>query len=204
MDPVISVLLAEDERLIRESHAALLALETDLEVVAQAATGTEAISAARDHRADVAVLDLQMPEADGITAARTITARDSGCRTLIVTSHGLPGHLKRALEAGVKGFVPKTVSAAQLATVIRTVHTGNRYIDPSLAADAIAAGDSPLSAREADILALAADGATVSEIAHRATLAPGTVRNYLSQAVAKLGAANRHSAAHIARLRGWI
>ncbi|MEU8783447.1 response regulator transcription factor [Streptomyces sp. NPDC048637] len=204
MSTVIRVLLAEDEHLIRESLAALLALEIDLEVVAQAATGDEAVTAARRHHPDVAVLDLQMPGTDGISAARAVIAHDSDCKTLIVTSHGLPGHLKRALEAGIKGFVPKTVSAAQLATVIRTIHHGHRYIDPTLAADAIAAGDSPLSAREADILALAADGATVSEIAHRAALAPGTVRNYLSQAVAKIGAPNRHSAAHVARSHGWI
>ncbi|WP_061079395.1 response regulator transcription factor [Nocardiopsis alborubida] len=201
---MIRVLVAEDEHLIREAMVALLVLEPDLEVIAQAASGHEAVAMAREHGPDVAVLDLRMPGLDGIAAAKTIIRHNNGCRTLILTSHGLPGHLKRSLEAGVKGFVPKMISAAKLADAIRAVHGGDRYIDPSLAADAISAGDSPLSAREADILALAADGATVNEIAQRASLAPGTVRNYLSSAVTKLEANNRHSAVHIARSHGWI
>ena len=123
---------------------------------------------------------------------------------MIVTSHGRPGHLKRALSAGVRGFLPKTTSAATLAQVVRTVHAGGRHVDPELAADAIAAGDSPLTPREADVLELAADGAPVEEIAVRASLSPGTVRNYLSSAVTKLGAANRHDACAIARRMGWI
>lgn len=201
---MISVLIADDEHLIREAMANLLALESDLEVAAQAATGPEAVAAAREHRPDVAVLDLQMPGTDGIAAARAIARQVPDCKCLIVTSHGLPGHLKRSLEQGLKGFVPKTVSAAALADAIRAVHSGGRYIDPALAADAISVGDSPLSPREADLLALAADGDPITEIARRASLAPGTVRNYLSSAVTKLGASNRHSAVHIARSHGWI
>lgn len=201
---MIRILVAEDEHLIREAMSALLALESDLEIIAQASSGPETVVAARTHRPDVAVLDLQMPGIDGIAAAREILRDDPGCRVLIVTSHGMPGHLKRSLEAGVSGFVPKTISATKLADAIRTVHDGERYIDPALAADAIAAGDSPLSGRETDILALATDGAPVTEIARRACLAPGTVRNYLSSALTKLGAGNRHEAVHIARSHGWV
>ncbi|MEU2719778.1 response regulator transcription factor [Streptomyces smyrnaeus] len=200
----IRVLLADDEHLIRGALAALLALEDDLSIVAEAASGPEALAMARAHRPDVAVLDLQMPGADGVRVA--VALRDSlpTCRTMIVTSHGRPGHLKRALAAGVRGFVPKTASAEQLAEIIRTVHRGSRYVDPELAADAISAGDSPLSAREAELLELAADGAPIAEIAEQASLTQGTVRNYLSAAAAKLGAENRHTAARMARERGWI
>jgi two-component system response regulator DesR len=125
-------------------------------------------------------------------------------RSVIVTSHGRAGHLKRALAAGVRGFLPKTTSAATLAAVVRTVHSGGRRVDPELAADAIAAGDSPLTPREADVLELAATGASIIVIAHRAALSPGTARNYLSNAMAKLDAANRHEACATARRLGWI
>lgn len=200
----IRVLLADDEHLIRGALAALLALESDLTVVTEAASGPETLAMARAHQPDVAVLDLEMPGADGVTVAATLRIDVPGCTTMIVTGHGRPGHLKRALEAGVRGFVPKTVSAERLAEIIRTVHAGRRYIDPELAADAISSGDSPLTAREAELLELAADGATIAEIAERASLAAGTVRNYLSAAVAKLGAENRHAAARLARTRGWL
>jgi two-component system, NarL family, response regulator DesR len=201
---VIRVLLADDENVIRSALAALLALQDDLEVVAQAASGDEALAMARRHRPDVAVLDLQMPGRDGIAVAAALASELPGCATLILTSYGRPGHLKRALAAGVRGFLPKTVSARVLADVVRTVHGGGRYVDPQLAAIAIAAGDSPLTSREADVLQLAADGAPVDEIARRAALTPGTVRNYLSSATAKLDAASRHDAARLARARGWI
>jgi two-component system response regulator DesR len=173
-------------------------------VVAQAATGAEALAMARALRPDVAVIDLQLPDLDGVAVARTLHDELPTCRTMIVTSHGLPGHLKRALAVGVRGFLPKTVSAETLAAVVRTVHRGGRYVDPQLAAEAISAGDSPLTAREAHVLELAAEGAPVDEIARRAALSPGTVRNYLSAAVGKTGAANRHEAIRIARGRGWI
>ncbi|OLB73645.1 MAG: DNA-binding response regulator [Actinobacteria bacterium 13_2_20CM_2_71_6] len=202
--PPIRILLADDEHLIRGAMAALLALEDDLSVVAQAATGAEALAMARALRPDVAVLDLQMPDLDGVTVAKTLHDELPTCRTMIVTSHGLPGYLKRALAVGVRGFLPKTVSAETLATVVRTVHGGGRYVDPQLAAEAISAGDSPLTAREAHVLELAAEGAPVEEIARRAALSPGTVRNYLSSAVGKTGAANRHEAVRIARGHGWI
>ncbi|MCQ1582667.1 response regulator transcription factor [Streptomyces parvus] len=200
----LRVLLADDEHLIRGALAALLALEEDLVVVAEAASGPEALAMALAHRPDVAVLDLQMPGADGVKVATSLRAELPECRTMIVTSHGRPGHLKRALAAGVRGFVPKTVSARRLAEIIRTVHAGNRYVDPELAADAISAGDSPLTAREAEVLELAADGAPVAEIAERASLSQGTVRNYLSSAASKIGAENRHTAVRLARERGWV
>ncbi len=200
----IRVLLADDEHLIRGALAALLALEDDLAIVAEAASGPEAKAMALAHRPDVAVLDLQMPGADGVQVASSLRTSVPECRTMIVTSHGRPGHLKRALAAGVRGFVPKTASAQQLAEIIRTVHGGSRYVDPELAADAISAGDSPLSAREAELLELATDGASIADIAREASLTQGTVRNYLSAAAAKLGAENRHVAARMARERGWI
>jgi two-component system response regulator DesR len=201
---VITILLAEDEHLIRGALAALLRLENDFEVVAEAGTGGQALSMARALRPDVAILDLQLPDLDGITVARTIHEELADCHTLIVTSHGRPGYLKRALASGVRGFLPKTVSAEVLADVVRTIHKGGRYVDPALASEAISAGDSPFTPREADVLELAADGASVDEIAQRASLSPGTVRNYLSSASAKVGAANRHEAARIARRYGWI
>ena len=201
---MIRVLLADDEHLIRSGFAALLRLEDDVEVVAEAASGDEALAMAQHHRPDVAVLDLQMPGPDGIAVAERLRELVPGCAAVIVTSHGRPGYLKRALGAGVRGFLPKTVSASVLATVVRTVHGGGRYVDPELAAEAISAGDSPLTPREADVLELAADGAPVEEIAQRAALSPGTVRNYLSSAAAKLGAGNRHEAVRVARRQGWI
>ncbi|MFJ8888679.1 response regulator [Streptomyces sp. NPDC102402] len=200
----VRVLLADDEHLIRGALAALLALEDDIVLVAEAATGPEALAMALAHRPDVAVLDLEMPGADGVKVATSLRTGLPGCKTMIVTSHGRPGHLKRALEAGVRAFVPKTVSARRLAEIIRTVHAGNRYVEPELAADAISAGNSPLTAREAELLELAADGASVAEIAERASLSQGTVRNYLSAAVSKLGAENRHAAVRLARERGWV
>jgi len=201
---VIRILLADDEHLIRAALAALLALEDDLTVVAQAATGAEALAMARALRPDVAILDLQLPDLDGVAVARTLHTDMPTCHTMILTSHGLPGHLKRALTAGVRGFLPKTTSADVLATVVRTVHSGGRYVDPRLAAEAISAGDSPLTTREAQVLTLAAEGAPIEEIARRAALSPGTVRNYLSSAVTKLRSANRHEAARVARANGWI
>ncbi|MCX4549348.1 response regulator transcription factor [Streptomyces sp. NBC_01267] len=200
----VRVLLADDEHLIRGALAALLGLEDDLVVVAEAASGPEALAMARAHRPDVAVLDLQMPGADGVSVATALRGELPECRCMIVTSHGRPGHLKRALSAGVRAFVPKTVSAQKLAEIIRTVRAGGRYVDQELAADAISAGDSPLTVREAEVLELAADGAPVAEIAERASLSPGTVRNYLSSAATKLGAENRHTAVRLARQRGWV
>jgi two-component system, NarL family, response regulator DesR len=173
-------------------------------VSAEVASGDEALAMARKHRPDVAVLDLQLPGHDGISGAAALRTELPSCRSVIVTGHGRAGHLKRALAEGVRGFLPKTASAQVLADVVRTVHDGGRYVDPELAAEAISAGESPLTPREADILELAAEGAPVEEIAVKVSLSAGTVRNYLSSAGQKLQAANRHEAVQIARRHGWI
>lgn len=206
---MIRIVLADDETLIRSALATMLDLEDDLDVVGHVGSGEELVTLWREQAdsgspAAVAVIDLQMPGIDGIAAAEQIMAHTPGAGTVIVTSHGRPGYLKRALTAGVRGFLPKTTPAARLAEVIRTVHDGGRYVDPELAAEAISSGDSPLTPREADVLEYAADGATVNEIARRAHLSPGTTRNYLSSAMAKLGVANRYEASVKAREHGWI
>lgn len=201
---MIRVILADDEHLIRVALAQMLDLEDDIEVVGQASTGTEAVSRAEALRPDVAVLDLQMPELDGIAVAARLAEVLPGCGCLIVTSHGRPGLLKRALSSGVRGFLPKTTSAQALAAAVRAVASGGRYVDPGLAAEAMAIGDSPLTPRETAVLEAAADGAPVDEIARRTHLAGGTVRNYLSSAATKLAAANRHEAVSTAQRMGWI
>ncbi|MFC9894578.1 DNA-binding response regulator [Nocardia sp. NPDC127579] len=206
---MIPVVLADDETLIRAALATLLGLEADLEVVGHVGSGEELVAMWRrrmtEHAAPaVAVIDLQMPGMDGIETAVELQRLTPGAGTLIVTSHGRPGYLKRALAAGVRGFLPKTTAAGTLAEVIRTVHGGGRYVDPELAAEAISAGDTVLTGREADVLEYALDGASVDEIARRAHLSPGTTRNYLSAAMAKLGVANRYEAALKAREKGWI
>ncbi|WP_433274827.1 response regulator transcription factor [Pseudonocardia xinjiangensis] len=201
---MIRILLADDERLIRDAIAGLLDLDDDFEVVGQAASGDEAIATALRLRPDVALLDLQIPGPDGIEVARRLATELPDCRCVIVTSHGRPGYLKSALAAGVRGFLPKTVSFPTLAHVVRKVAAGGRYVDPELAAEAIGAGDSPLTPRETDVLAFARDGAPVEEIAQRVSLSRGTVRNHLAAAIGKLGAANRHEAARIAAEHGWI
>ncbi|WP_132993386.1 response regulator transcription factor [Gordonia zhaorongruii] len=206
---MIPVLMADDETLIRSALATMLDLETDLEVAAHVETGEELVDLWRS-RADqglptaVALLDLQLPGIDGIETAARVLELSPGAGILIVTSHGRPGYLKRALSAGVRGFLPKTASATTLATVIRTVDAGGRYVDPELAAEAISTGDSVLTAREADVLEFALYGSSVEEIAARVHLSPGTTRNYLSSAMAKLGVANRYEAAVKAREMGWI
>ncbi|WP_426242433.1 response regulator [Nocardioides sp. LHG3406-4] len=201
---MIRVLLADDEHLIRVALAQMLDLEEDITVVGQASTGPEAVAQARMLGLDVAVLDLQMPDLDGIAVAARIADLLPGCGCLVVTSHGRPGLLKRALSTGVRGFLPKTTSAQTLAAAVREVAAGGRYVDPGLAAEAMALGDSPLTPSETAVLEAAADGAPVEEIARRTHLAGGTVRNYLSSAATKLSAANRHEAVNTARRMGWI
>ncbi|MFI6793045.1 DNA-binding response regulator [Nonomuraea sp. NPDC050383] len=200
---MIRLLIADDEDLIRGALAALLELEDDLTVTAEAATSTDAVRLALEHRPDIAVLDLEMPPADGLHAAREILAATT-TRVILVTRHARPAILRRALSAGVSGFVPKTTPAAQLAQIIRNTAAGRRYVDPDIASSALTEGDCPLSDRELEVLRASRTGASIREIADQVHLAPGTVRNYLSAAMSKLGVSSRHAAAHRAWEEGWI
>ncbi|MEU4716909.1 response regulator transcription factor [Micromonospora purpureochromogenes] len=201
---MIRVLLADDEELIRQALAALLGLEDDLEVVAQAADGRTALDAARAYRPDVAVVDLEMPAPGGIELAAELGRALPSCAVVILTGHGRPGHLRQALTAGARGFLPKGAPGGALADVIRRVHAGSRYVDPALAADALTLPPCPLTPRELETLRLAEYGALVAVIARRTGLAAGTVRNHLSASVQKLGAADRAEAVRIAREAGWL
>jgi two-component system response regulator DesR len=200
---MIRLLLADDEDLLRGALAALLELEEDLTVMAEASTSTDAVRLAREHRPDIAVLDLEMPPADGLHAAEQIRAT-LPTQVILVTRHARPGVLRRALAAGVSGFVPKTTPASRLAEIIRDVAAGRRYVDPDIAASALTENPSPLTDRELEVLRASRTGASVNEIAAQVHLAPGTVRNYLSAAMAKLGVSSRHAAAHRAWEEGWI
>jgi two-component system, NarL family, response regulator DesR len=201
---VIRLLIADDETLIREALAALLELEEDLTVVAQASNSTEAVELAGRHTPDIAVLDLEMPPQDGLWAAERIKDKHPKTRVMLVTRHARPGILRRALAAGAQGFVPKTTPAEQLAKIIRDIGAGRRYIDPEIAASALTENESPLTDRELEMLRAARGGGTIDEIAAELHLAPGTVRNYLSTAMKKLGKRTRHAAAQHAWEQGWI
>jgi two-component system response regulator DesR len=200
----IRVLIAEDQALVRGALASLLALEDDIDVVAEVERGDRVLPAARAGRVDVALLDIEMPGMDGIAAAAQLARELPGTRSLIVTTFGRPGYLRRAIESGAGGFLLKDAPAAELAAAIREVHAGRRVIDPGLAAAAIADGVSPLTERERDVLVAARTQATAAEIARRLYLSEGTVRNYLSAAIRKLGARNRAEAIHIADEKGWL
>lgn len=200
----IPILLADDQALVRGALAALLDLEPDIEVVAQVGRGDEVVAAARDSGAAVCLLDIEMPGLTGIEAAEVVRRELPGVRTLIVTTFGRPGYVRRALDAGASGFVVKDTPARQLADAVRRVHQGLRVIDPDLAAESLMAGSSPLTAREAEILRLAIDGSPVASIASRAHLSEGTVRNHLSAAIGKTGASTRAEAAALAQANGWL
>ena len=200
---MIRLLLADDEGLLRGALSALLGLEADLSVVGEASDSVEAVTVALRVRPDVAVLDLEMPPGDGLQAAASIRAR-LAVPVVLVTRHARPAVLRRALAAGVAGFVPKTTPAARLAEIIRTVHSGRRYVDPAIAASALSEQECPLTPRELEILAIVRRGAPIADIAGEVHLAPGTVRNYLSAAMTKLGAETRHAAAYQAWEQGWI
>ena len=204
LDAMIRLLIADDQDLIRSAFAALLGLEPDFEVVATVARGDEVIDAARKHRPDVALLDIEMDGIDGLTAAGMLAEQVPGCRALILTTFGRPGYLKRAMEAGARGFVVQDAPPEQLAEAIRRVAAGELVVDPALAAETLAHGDSPLTPRERDVLTTARTGQTVAEIASILFLSEGTVRNYLSSAIGKLGARNRTEAIQIAEARGWL
>jgi two-component system, NarL family, response regulator DesR len=201
---VIRVLLADDEALIRTALAALLGWEEDLLVVAEAGDGPAAVTAARAHRPDVAVVDLLLPVLDGFAVTAEVTATVPGCAVVILTGQGRPAHLSRALAAGARGFLAKGAPGSALADVIRRVHAGRRYVDPTLAAEALAAPPCPLTPRELEVLRLAEPGVPVAVVAARAHLSAGTVRNYLASVVAKLGVANRAEALRVARDHGWL
>jgi two-component system response regulator DesR len=201
---VIRVLLAEDQGLVRGAMAALLSLEPDIEVVAEVERGDEVLAAALQSRPDVALLDIEMPGSDGISAAGELRRRLPACRVLILTTFGRPGYMRRALGGGATGFMLKDAPARELAVAIRRTAAGERVVDPQLAVQALSEGDSPLSAREADVLSATADGSSAAEVARRLFLSEGTVRNHLSAAIQKLNARNRVDAARIAREKGWL
>jgi two-component system, NarL family, response regulator DesR len=200
----IRLLLADDQALVRGALAALLDLEPDLEVVAEVASGGEVVPAATEHRPDVALVDVEMPGLDGIEATRALKRALPATRVLIVTTFGRPGFLRRALHAGADGFVVKDTPARQLADAVRRVHAGLRVVDPVLAADSLAVGESPLTARESEVLRAARDGASVATIAGRLFLSEGTVRNHLSSAIGKTGSSNRGEAVRVADQNGWL
>ncbi len=200
----IRVLLAEDQAMIREALAALLSFEDDIEVVAQVGRGDEVTSAALASKPDVALLDIEMPGMDGLTAAAALSQASPGTKIVILTTFGRPGYLRRAMEAGASGFVVKDSPADRLARTIRQVLSGQRVIDPELAAAALSEGASPLTPRERDVLAASQDGATIAEIAAALYLSEGTVRNYLSACIQKTGARNRTEALRVAEERGWL
>jgi two-component system, NarL family, response regulator DesR len=204
MTAKIRVLLAEDQTMLRGALAALLELEPDITVIAQAANGREAFKLARDLAPDVVVTDIEMPEMTGLELAAALKQAESKSRVVILTTFARPGYLRRALDAGARGYLLKERPASELAEAVRRVHKGLRAVDPALAAEAWSADEDPLSDRERQILQRAGDGRSSSEIASELHLSEGTVRNYLSEAIAKLGAANRVDAARIARSRGWL
>lgn len=200
----IRLLLADDQELVRSALCALLELEEDFEVVASVGRGDEVVDAARTYEPDVALLDIEMPGLDGLAAAAVLKAQVPACRVVILTTFGRAGYLRRAMEAGAAGFVVKDAQSEMLASAIRRVMTGERVVDPALAASTLAAGESPLTARERDVLTVARTGATVAQIAAKLYLSEGTVRNYLSGAIAKTSARNRLDALRTADERGWL
>jgi two-component system, NarL family, response regulator DesR len=201
---VIRVLIAEDQAMVRGALASLLQLEGDLEVVAQVARGDEVVAATRDAAPDVALLDIEMPGGDGLTAAGLLADALPDVRVVILTTFGRPGYLRRAMESGARGFVLKDAPASELATAIRRVMAGERVLDPALAAAALAEGESPLTPRETQVLTAARGGEPVTDLAGRLHLSSGTVRNYLSSAMQKLGAHSRAEAVRVAEDKGWL
>ena len=198
------VLIAEDQTMVREALVTLLSLEEDIEIVAEASRGDEVVPAALEALPDVALLDIEMPGGDGLGVAAALKERLPSCRVIILTTFGRAGYLKRAMESGAVGFLLKDAPASELASAIRRVMAGERVVDPGLAAAALSEGDNPLTERERDVLAASANGATIEDIAQKLYLSEGTVRNYLSTAIKKLGARNRVEAARLAEEKGWL
>jgi two-component system response regulator DesR len=200
----VRVLLAEDQAMVRGAIAALLALEEDIEIVAEASRGDEVVAHALESGPDVALLDVEMPGGDGLDAAAALREKVPSCRVIILTTFGRAGYLKRAMENGAAGFLLKDAPSSELAKAIHRVMRGERVVDPDLAAVALSAGDNPLTEREREVLAASEGGATIEDVAARLYLSEGTVRNYLSAAIKKLGTRNRVEAARLAEKRGWL
>lgn len=203
-DERIRLVIADDQALVRGALAALLELEGDLAVVGVAADGAEAVRMVTELHPDVCLMDVQMPDLDGIEATRRVRAAGPDTRVLIVTTFARPGYLRSALDAGASGFIVKDTPADQLAEAVRRVHAGFRVLDPVLAEESLFDGANPLSDREQQVLRLAADGRSAGAIASDVFLSAGTVRNHLSAAIGKTGAANRAQAVRIAQDKGWI
>ncbi len=201
---MIRVLVAEDQHLVRGALTALLGLEPDIGVVAEVADGADAVAMAVRHRPDVALLDIEMPVLSGIEATEQISRQAPEVRVLILTTFGRPGYLRRAMDAGARGFVVKDAPASELAAAVRRVSRDEIVLDPALAVASLGSGPSPLTEREGDVLRAGLDGSSVADIARKLSLSAGTVRNYLSRAIGKTGARNRAEAGHIARHHGWL
>lgn len=201
---MIRVLLAEDQAMVRGALKALLAMEDDIEIVGEADRADQVVEVARQSTPDVALLDIEMPGGDGITAAADLRRLLPDCKVLIVTTFGRPGFLRRAMESGASGFMLKDAPAHELALAIRRTMRGERVVDPGLAASALSAGVSPLSEREREVLKAGQGGASIAEIASTLFLSEGTVRNYLSSAIQKLEVGNRTEAARVAEEQGWL
>ncbi|MFI8004635.1 response regulator [Streptomyces sp. NPDC086010] len=200
----VRILLAEDQGMMRSALALLLGMEPDFEVVSQVAAGDLIVGSALVSRPDVALLDIELPGRSGLDAAADLREEVPECRVLILTTFGRPGYLRRAMEAGAAGFLVKDGPVGDLAKAIRRVLTGETVIDPALAAAALGAGPSPLTARERDVLNASVDGATVADIAAKLSLSASTVRNYLSSAIGKTATRNRMEAVRAARQQGWL
>ena len=201
---MIRVLLAEDQAMVRGALAALLSLEDDIEIVAEAFRGDEVVPKALEARPDVALLDIEMPGGSGLLAAGVLREKLPSCRTLVLTTFGRPGYLRRAMENGAVGFLLKDAPARELAVAMRRAMNGERVVDPALALAALSEGDNPLTAREREVLEASANGASVASVAGTLRLSEGTVRNHLSAAIKKLGSRNRVEAARLAESKGWL
>jgi two-component system response regulator DesR len=201
---VIRILLVEDQTMMRDALASLLDLEPDIEVVGAVGTGDDGLSAAERLRPDVALVDIELPGRDGLALAEALAKTLPSCRVVIVTTFGRPGYLRRAMAANVAGFVLKETPAAELASVVRRVRAGEQIVDPALAITALREGDDPLTPRERDVLRAAREHPTIAEMARHLYLSEGTVRNYLSSVIHKLGARNRTEAIATAELKGWL
>ena len=204
MTAKIRILLAEDQAMVRGALTALLNLEEDLEVVAEVSQGDQVLQAANKTKPDIALLDIEMPGSDGLSAAQALHENIPSCRIIILTTFGRSGYLRRAMESGAVGFLLKDAPAEQLAIAIHRVMAGERVVDPELALSALSDGDNPLTGRERDVLKASLEGASIADIAAQLYLSEGTVRNHISTAIQKLNVHNRMEAAHLARGRGWL